>query len=152
MKKVKYLLVALLFGVLLTGCGSSTKSLKCTNKLSTDTVDYKATYEIKYDSDNYVKEVVSTETVKSDDKDYLEQTKEVTEELYKQSNDTYGGYSYKVSISGNTLTAECTIDYSKMDVEKYVEETGLENFIDSKKNVLLSGVKQIYKELGATCE
>ena len=34
MKKVKYLLVALLFGVLLTGCGSSTKSLKCTNKLS----------------------------------------------------------------------------------------------------------------------
>lgn len=152
MKKIKYLLVVLLAVVFVTGCGSSNKTLKCTNKIEVEGINYSATYEIVYDSDEHVKEVTSTETIKSDDEDYLTEAKESSEQLYKSNDKTYGGYNYKISVSGDTLTSKCTIDYSKMDVKKYVEDTGLEDFADKDNNVKLSGVISIYEQLGATCE
>ena len=120
MKKIKYLLIVLLAVVFVTGCGSSNKTLKCTNKIETDGLNYSATYEISYDKDEHVKEVTTTETIKSDDSDYLDQAKEASEQLYKNNAESYGGYDFKISISGKTLTSKCTIDYTKMDVKKYV--------------------------------
>lgn len=152
MKKIKYLVLALLLGVLVTGCGSSNKTLKCTNKKSLDSIEYEATYEIVYDKNDFVKEVTTIETVVSEDEEYLEQAKESAEQLYKEANDAYGGYSFTVSISGNKMTSKCTIDYTKMDVKKYVEDSGLTDFADSDNNVKLSGVTSIYKNLGAKCE
>lgn len=151
MKKVKYLLVALLVGVLLTGCGSG-KVIKCTNNIEQGGIKYSATYEISLDKDNNVKSVQTTETVNSEDASYLEAAKQSAEELYKTSNQTYGGYDYSVKISGNTLTSKCTIDYNKMNVKKFVEDNGLENFVDSNNKVKVEGVKRIYEALGAKCE
>ena len=40
-----------------------------------------------------------------------------------------------------------------MNVSKYIEDNpSLTNFADENGNVLLSGVKSIYSQLGATCE
>lgn len=152
MKKIKYLLVALLVGVLLTGCGKG-KVVKCTNTINQDGIEYTATYEISLDSDDYVKKVETTEVLVSDDSSYLDATKQTTEELYSASNKAYGGYDYSVKVSGNKLTAKCTIDYSKMDVKKFVEDNpSLESFASSDNKVKLEGVKRIYEALGAKCE
>ncbi len=150
MKNLKYLLVVLLVCIFVTGCGEG-KTVKCTVK--NDSSGYEATYKIYVKDDKYVSKVVATEIVKSDDSSYLAQVKEQVESIYKETNNTYGGYSYNVKVSGGKLTAECTMDYAKMNVSKYIEDNpSLTNFADENGNVLLSGVKSIYSQLGATCE
>ena len=136
----------------MTGCGSNNKTLKCTNKIETDELKYSSTYEIVYDSDKKVKEVNTKEVITSEDESYLEEAKKSSEQLYEENNKEYGGYDYKITINGNTLTSKCTIDYSKMNVKKYVKDNNLTNFADSNDNVLLSSLIEIYKTLGAECE
>lgn len=153
MKKIKYLLFVLLVGLFVTGCGSNEKTMKCTTSINNNSLDYSATYEISYTEDEIVKSVKTTEVLKSDDSDYLNQAKESAEDLYKNANSEYGGYSYNVKVSGNTLTSKCTVDYTKMNVKKYVEDNpSLTNFSDKDNNVKLDGVIQIYEALGAKCE
>ena len=89
----------------------------------------------------------------SEDSDYLAESKTAAEDLYGSYNNAYGGYKYNVSINGDTLTSKCTVDYTKMNVKKYVEDNpSLTNFADENNNVKLSGIKSIYSQLGAKCE
>ena len=152
MKKIKYLLLLMALGVVLTGCGSSSKKMKCTNKIAANGIEYTSEYEVTYDKDEYVLEVSTIETLKSDDSDYLEQTKEATETIYKSSNETYGGYTWSVKVSGDTLTSKGSCDYGKSDMKKYAEDNGLTDFVDSNGKVKLSSVKALYEALGAKCE
>ena len=153
MKNKKYLLIVVFVGVLLVGCGNNEKIVKCTSSFNQNGIDYNATYEIYVDDNDYVKKVVTTEILKSDDENYLEESKESVESLYESASKEYGGYTYSVNVKGNTLNSKCTIDYTKMNVKKYVEDNPtLTNFADDKNNVKLSGVKEIYSMLGAKCE
>ena len=152
MKKVKYLLLIVLAAVLVTGC-KNTKTVKCTMTKEYGEITYKAEYEIEYDANDFVKTVITTETLNSSDSSYLEESKETAESLYGSYNSKYGGYDFNVTIKGDTLTSKCTIDYEKMNVKKYVEDNpSLTNFADQNNNVKLDGVKSIYSALGATCE
>ena len=151
MKKIKYLLLLIALGVIMTGCGSE-KKLKCTNKIAANGIEYTSVYEVTYDKDEYVLKVSTTETLKSDDSDYLEQTKETTETIYKSSNETYGGYTWSVKVSGDTLTSKGSCDYEKSDMKKYAEDNGLTDFVESNGKVKLSSVQSLYEALGAKCE
>ena len=153
MKNIKYLLLFVLLGVLFAGCGSNEKVIKCTNTINQGGIDYSATYEIYVDNNDIVKKVTTTEILKSDDNDYLEQSKESAESLYESASKEYGGYTYSVKVNGNTLTSKCTIDYTKMNVKKYVEDNPtLNTFADENNNVTLSGIKNLYSQFGAKCE
>ena len=61
MKNIKYLLIVVFVGVLLVGCGSNEKIVKCTSSFNQNGIDYNATYEIYVDDNDYVKKVVTTE-------------------------------------------------------------------------------------------
>lgn len=152
MKKIKYLLLVVFAAILVTGCNNN-KTLKCTVEKELGTIKYTAVYEIEYTSDEIVKSVVTTEKLISEDSDYLAESKTAAEDLYGSYDNAYGGYKYNVSINGDTLTSKCTVDYTKMNVKKYVEDNpSLTNFADENNNVKLSGVKSIYSQLGAKCE
>ena len=157
MKKLTYGFLVLLCVVFMTGCGSddssSYKIEKCTNKMSTNNMEYTANYELRLKDDTHVKSVKTTETIKSSDSDYLTTTKESIEELYDNVNNQYGGYSCSVKISGDTLTSECVIDYEKMDLKQYIQDNPSAKVIaDDDYKATSEGLKSTYKALGAKCE
>jgi len=123
----------------------------CSLMKSEDGYNIDAAYFIT-NNGKYVSSVNSVETIYSDDSSYLEQLKIYTEDIYKNLNNTYGGYDYKVYIEDNKLIAEVEIDYNKMNLKKYVEdEPDLKEYIENGK-FTLEGVEALYEESGAICE
>lgn len=157
MKKLAYGFLVLLCVVFITGCGSddssSYKTEKCTNKMSTNDMEYTADYELRLKDDTHVKSVKTTETIKSSNSDYLDTTKKSIEDLYDNVNKKYGGYSCSVKISGDTLTSECVIDYDKMDLKQYIQDNPTAKVIvDDDYKATVEGLKTTYKALGAKCD
>ena len=157
MKKLAYGFLVLLCVVFITGCGSddssSYKTEKCTNKMSTNDMEYTADYELRLKDDTHVKSVKTTETIKSSNSDYLDTTKKSIEDLYDNVNKKYGGYSCSVKISGDTLTSECVIDYDKMDLKQYIQDNPTAKVIvDDDYKATVEGLKSTYKALGAKCD
>ncbi len=151
MKNVKSLLLVLLCVLFITGCGE--KTIKCTNKISAEGVEYTADYEIVQKDDTHVKSVKTKEVIISSDSDYLQSTKDSLEQTYGASNKQYGGYSCKVTVEKDKLTSDCTVDYEKMDLKKFVEDNpSAKIFIDDDYKATIEGVKKTYEQLGAKCE
>lgn len=146
------LLVVLAFA--LTACGGSSGSeskMVCTLEQDAGSYKLKNTYTINY-TGKYVDSVHTVEEVTSDNETILNSVKSQTEELYKETNNKYGGYSYTVKKSGNTVTADTTIDYGKMDLKKYAEDQPeLSSYVEDGK-MLVDGMKSIYQMVGAKCE
>lgn len=156
-KYVKYLSLAVAV-VLLSGCGkqvSNEKFVKTCNLTSNNAVDgYKLVSEYNaYGTGDVVDKVVTVETVSSDDEDVLDYFEEYLNETYGTLNETYGGYTFKVTKKDGKVISETTIDYSKMNLSKYVEDNSvMKSYVNSDNKLLVEGVLSAWKAIGATCE
>ena len=149
MKKIISLGLVLSLCILLTGCG---KVVKCSSKSPQKNYDISTDYTIKASGD-IVTSVTIKQVIESKDKKVLENFKKQLEEQYKSNNTVYGGYKYKVKISGKKLTADVTIDYKKFDLDKFVKTNGaMKEYVNKNNKLTVDGAKKMYKSTGAKCK
>lgn len=151
---MKKILLPLFIILLVSGCGKEElKTTKCT-LASNDVVNgYKTTgtYEINHKND-MVESVKTTEVVESEKEEILKYMEEYLNTTYTTMNDNYGGYSFEVENKDNKVTSITTIDYNKMNIEKFVSEnTVLKPYVKNNK-LTIDGIKKLYTSIGATCE
>ena len=154
MKKGLKILFISLFVILISGCGKSDKEVVSTCTLSSDQSSngYKisSNYEI-HSKNGLVNSVTTKETVESDNEQVRSYFKKTLEDSYNTANESYGGYTYNVTEDGNKIISDVTIDYSKMDLNKFVKDNSqMKSYIKNNK-ISLDGMKKIYETLGATC-
>lgn len=150
MKKLLLIIPVLL---LLVGCGSKTGTLKCSMSQNNVLNNYslKSEYTVNYKGD-YVTKVESKEVVTSESSSILDYFESALNTTYDNMSKTYGGYTFKVTKDGNTVTSTVTIDYDKMNVEKlYNDESSLKNYIKD-NHLTVDGIKSMYASMGITCE
>lgn len=155
-KGVKFFtILAVMF--LLVGCGTNNDKevvKKCTlvSDQSASGYSLNSVYEI-HAKGNIVNSVVTEETVTSDNESILTYFESQLNTSYKTASDTYGGYTYSVEKTDNQVTSKVTIDYTKMNMDKFVEDnSSMKAYVNSKNEITLDGVTNIYESLGATCK
>lgn len=154
MKKGLKILFISLFVILISGCGKSDKEVVSTCTLSSNQSSngYKisSNYEI-HSKNGLVNSVTTKETVESDNEQVRSYFKKTLEDSYNTANESYGGYTYNVTEDGNKIISDVTIDYSKMDLNKFIKDNSqMKSYIKNNK-ISLDGMKKIYEALGATC-
>lgn len=154
-KYVKVILVASIL-VVLTGCESDKEEIinHCTLNSNNTTNGYKLASEYDvYSVDGEVNKVVTKEVVTSESQEILDYFETYLEQTYKAQNETYGGTTNKVINENGTVTSTTTIDYNKMDLNKYVEEnTALSSYVNDNNKLKTDGIISIYESMGAVCE
>lgn len=156
MKKCfKYLFI---FGFifLIAGCTNNDKEVvrKCTLTSDQSASGYKlnSTYKI-HAKGNTVNSVVTEEVVTSSNEEILTYFEKQLNTTYKTANETYGGYTIDIKKDSDKLTSKVTIDYTKLDMVKFVKDnSGMKAYVNSNNKLTLDGATKIYESLGATCE
>ena len=149
MKKGLKFLVVLPIVFLTAGCGAEKKEVvnHCvlTSTSTTQGYSVNSTYDV-YSKNNVVSKVVTEEVVESDNESVLSY-------FEKSQNETYGGTTNKVTNENGKVTSSTTIDYSKMDLDKFVKSnTALSSYVNDKNQLTKDGVISLYESLGAKCE
>ncbi|MBR4633978.1 DUF1307 domain-containing protein [bacterium] len=80
----------------------------------------------------------------------MEYYKNALEETYKPYKNLKF-YDYDIKTTKNTLTSKVTINYEKIDMNKFLEINQSTIFIENGK-VSLEKLKSYYELIGATCE
>lgn len=152
--KKKILFVLPILMLVLTGCGKEeTGQVVCTLK-SNDVVSgyqIESKYTINYKGD-FVKSVETVETVTSESQKFLSAFESTIKDSYKKADEAYGGYTYDVKKDGNKVISTVTIDYSSMNLKKFIEDQPILKSYTENNKLKTSGAKVIYENLGATCE
>ena len=157
MKKYIKIFALILVLTLITACGNDTakESIKTCTLTSNDiTNGYKleSKYMI-YSTGKTVDKVVTVETVTSEDESVIDYFDEYLSTTYATYNETYGGYTNNITKETGKITSETTVDYSKMDLKKYVEDnSAMKDYVDSNNKLLTTGTVAIYEAMGATCK
>ena len=152
--KARVLLVftmLMVWTLFLIWCKKSQEVTTCTLNLSPeDWTNVESIYKITHNW-KYVDLVETIETVKSNNKEVLDYYKSIVESSYEPfKNLEY--YDYKVETTNDTLVSETTINYSKIDIDKFIKiNPASSNFINNGK-VSLDSLKTIYGLIGAKCE
>ena len=154
MKKFVKLTFAFMLIVLLTGCLGKDKVTKCTLKSDQSASGYKITSEYNvYSSKDEVNKVVTTETVESKNNTILAYFEKQLKSQYKANNDSYGGYKYEVTNKDGKVVSKVTIDYSKMNLNKFVKDNpAMKSYVNKSNKITVKGIKSMYQSMGATCE
>ena len=156
MKKLIELASITALALILTGCGNEDKELvtkcKLTSNVPASNYSLNSNY-IVYSKNNVVDKVVTEEVVSSENENILNYFKEQLETTYKAQNDAYGGVTNEVKVEEGKITSLTTIDYNKMDLEKYIEDNSVLNkYVNDDSKLTTAGVVGIYQSLGAVCE
>lgn len=141
--------------LVLAGCGNEEQTIKtCNYTLTDNTTGYKIVSEYKvYSTGKVVDKVETVETVTSESESILDYFEETINTTYKIQSETYGGYTYNITNENGKVVSTVTIDYSKMDLEKYVSDNSvMKNFVNDANRITTDGVISIYEAIGATCE
>ena len=154
MKKFVKLTFAFMLVVLLTGCLGKDKVTKCTLKSDQSASGYKITSEYNvYSSKDEVNKVVTTETVESKNNTILAYFEKQLKSQYKANNDSYGGYKYEVTNKDGKVVSKVTIDYSKMNLNKFIKDNpAMKSYVNKSNKITVKGIKSMYQSMGATCE
>lgn len=153
MKKL-FILVSLACLFLVSGCGEKKKEVLCTLESNNIVSDYKlsATYKATI-VDDHVTKVKTTEKVESKDQSILDSLKTTIEDSYKKMNEAYGGYQYKSSQEGDLLTVTTNIDYTILDMDKFIKDNSvMKGYVNKKNQITIEGIQKLYESMGATCE
>ncbi len=157
MKKLVRLSFIFIMCICLCACGKKkTKEDVTTCKLESNQEGsgYKleATYKI-YSKKDVVSKVDTEEIVISEKEDVLNTFESSLKTQYKNNNDLYGGYDYKITKDGNKVTSKVVIDYSEMDMDKFIDNnSAMKSFVNKSNKLTLEGAKSIYTSVGAKCE
>lgn len=156
MKKVISILSVFLVVLMVSGCGEEQKEFTrtCTMTQNDVTQGYKleSIYTI-YGKGDVVNKVTSVETVTSDSNDILNYFETNLKSTYDQYNQTYGGYTNNVVNKDGKVVSETTIDYTTMNLTKYVQDNSvMKNFVNDDNQLLVEGLITIYQQTGAICE
>lgn len=156
MKNFIKVLVVALCTLLLVGCSSKEKNVITTCTLNSDQsasgYTLSSTYKI-YSTNNAVTKVETTEIVTSDNETIRDYFVSALENSYKTAEETYGGYTYKVIDEYDKVTSTVTIDYTKMDLNKFIKDnSSMKSYVNKDNKITLEGAKNIYETLGATCK
>lgn len=128
----------------------SSGTLVCTlNNSDSAWINVKGVYTVKY-SGEYVNLVDTIETINSENEQWIEYYKNALEETYKPYKNLKF-YDYDIKTTKNTLTSKVTINYEKIDMNKFLEINQSTIFIENGK-VSLEKLKSYYELIGATCE
>ena len=155
MKKVLQGVVFSMLILMASGCGNEKEVMKtCTMTTNNVAENYKMENEYKvYGKGKVATKAVTIETVTSEDQEVLDYLEDYVRTSYEKNNKAYGGYSHKLTNENGKLVSETTIDYTKMDVKKFVEDNSvMKNYVNSKDQLLIDGLLAIYKATGATCK
>ncbi len=149
-------IISVLSILLLSGCGTNKEVLvtKCTSSQNNLQANYtlKSEYTI-YSQKGVVNKVESIETINSSSEAILDYFDTYLTSTYEQANKVYGGYNNKVTKNDDEVISKTTIDYKSMDMDKYVEDnSAMKNYVNSKNELTLEGIKVAYQSIGATCE
>lgn len=151
MKKGFLLLFVICCVFVFAGCGSNLKTMKCSVSSNIEGNSTTSSYEVKHDGE-YVSKIELVETITSSDQSVLSQYEQYLNNLYSSSSATYGGYTYKVTNNGSKVVSNVTMDYTKMDLNKLVQDDpSFANYVKDGK-LTLSGIKEMYSQYGITCE
>lgn len=149
-------IISVLSILLLSGCGTNKEVLvtKCTSSQNNLQANYtlKSEYTI-YSQKGVVNKVESVETINSSSEAILDYFDTYLTSTYEQANKVYGGYNNKITKNDDEVISKTTIDYKSMDMNKYVEDnSAMKNYVNSKNELTLEGIKVAYQSIGATCE
>lgn len=156
MKRILKVLVIFIFVVILSGCDSKSeeKVVKCMLDQNNEVYGYKLHSEYNiYTDGNVVNQVESEEVATSDNDEILDYLANYTNTLYTNMNNAYGGYEFKVTKEDGKLVSKAKIDYANLDKEKLAkDQPTMKNYMNDDYMLTLEGIKQIYEQMGATCE
>lgn len=160
MKKGLKILFISLFVILISGCGNEKTNVNTNKDTAKETINtctlssdqssngytLSSNYEI-HSKDGLVNSVTTKETVESDNEQVRSYFKKTLEDSYNTANESYGGYTYNVTEDGNKVISDVTIDYSKMDLEKFVNDNSQMKSYIKNNRISLDGMKKIYEAL-----
>lgn len=142
----KYLVVGLAVVMMgfLTGCGSNTKTLKCTMDQNVAMMDMKQTINVTFKKDTVTKmEVIQDVKVSDSYSSYMEEI----EKSLKEEMDSYKekGLKVETKTNGNNIKVTMVADLTKMSDE---EKEGLD-LVDAKGK--MSDAKKAFEDQGYKC-
>ena len=153
MKKIKILVIAIMC-LFVVGCGKKEviKTCKLVSDQSSNGYKSNTTYTI-YSKNDIVTKVEQKEVIDSKKKDILDFYKNEYNSMYKKYNKTYGGTTYSVSIEGDKLLLNVTIDYNKFDMDKYLNDNKeIKKYLNKKNQYTLDGIIEMYENIGGSCK
>ncbi len=150
MKKICIIITLLFMCFLLTGCGIKTTNCSLNNKQSNYEIN--TNYSIN-SKEGIVKNIKINQTIKSNDKKILKDFEKQINNQYEYNNRLYGGYKYSIKISEKELNSNVSINYSEIDMEKFVKDNAaMKEYVNNKNQLTLEGIKKLYRSTGAKCE
>lgn len=146
MKKVILLVCVLLL------CGCGTKTMKCESTSKQEKYTMNSSYTVYYGG-GVVKKVSTVETVESSDSEFLTKVEKDLNDSYNRSEENYGGYTYNITNKDGKVTSTVTVDYKKMDLDKFIKDNeAMKSYVNDKNKITLEGIKKMYESMGAKCE
>lgn len=153
MKHIKIFLPICILLIILTGCKDKTKTTTCTLESDQKPNGYilNNKYTIYYSKD-IVKKVEINQVISSEKNDILNSFKESISKQYESNNNLYGGYTYDVKVDKDKLEANITIDYTKVNLDKYSKDNeAMKEYLTDGKLTKDKLIK-LYKTSGIKCE
>lgn len=152
MRKVKILVLVLLIGLFITGCGSSTKKLTCTNMNKGNNMNAYSTAEYTFNEDgSSLLKAKGTVDFKDIEVDDLESRWDDIVEQFTSQNEPVEEEGLKRTVSRDDknfiFTVTIEIDYSKVSKETLQKYT-TEDFT----NKTYDEIKELSESDGATCK
>lgn len=67
--------------------------------------------------------------------------------------EAYGGYDYDVKKEDGSVTADVTIDYEKLNLEKLAkDDPSMAKLLNDDKKLEKDNLQSIYEQLGSECK
>ena len=108
------------------------------------------TYNISSDK-GIVNKVVIKEVITSEKKDVLNNYEKQLKDQYEYNKTIYGGYAYKINKSNGKLEADITVDYTKMNLERFIKDNEAMRQYTKDNKLTLDGARKLYESSGAKC-
>lgn len=129
--------------------GPLSGELHCSYKNNTNTMISSLDYKLKFKNKNVTK-LETEEIISSDDEELIETYKASIEELSTKYEELEH-YKTNITTEDNKLIIKTIIDYSKIDMKKYLQIEGEKTYIKNNK-LKIDEIKKIYERNGATCK
>lgn len=154
----KYIIMVSLLVLVITGCKSSKDSIEVAKHCKLTTINEEEKYQLDveyiiYGQKTIAKKVEIIEKVTASDHSIVEQFSEYLKGTYSKYNELYGGFSNKVTEESGVLVSKTTMDYTKLNLKKYISDNDIiKKYVNKDNEILVDGLVNVYESLGAKCE